>query len=215
MMVFNGSKLGARGWSFCACVLAVLFFVLAGHATAQDVEAPELEEKGWTLRFGAQVGGTFTYLQGDNQEGGGFLIAPDLRVYSPDGFGVLVRPFLELGSPNLLGGDVGAAYRGTLARVRPDVALMAGGAVGITGAARFYVSGCIGIGPGPCTGDVDPAHFTGGYFAEAHIEFQIRRLYVGLAVVHHGFLFDTSTAGNRSPMWNISPRVQVGGTWDL
>jgi hypothetical protein len=190
--------------------LVALSCVPAGMAHAQAPATPASVE----LHVGGIFGAAYTDLHNENVDGWGLDARPELRLYEPGGFGAVLRPILRLGSPNLLGGELGGAYQGVLAELPSALTVVAGGAVGISIAQRFYVGG-VGLGSIPAGGVADQDHTVVGYFAEVHLELRLRNgVYFGLAATHHGFLFDTHPE-ERGHLFSITPSLRVGRAFDL
>lgn len=170
-----------------------------GSATEQAAE--EAPKPSFRLRLGMELG--LFWAQMPDESGGGLAFALEGRLFAPDGWGVVARGHLELGSPNLFGGDVGVAYQTTVFDTgwfRVEL----GGAMGISVSRRFYVA-AFGSAPGGSD------HAVGGYFAELYAQVRLGRTYVGLAAVHRAIVVGQDDA----PIVEISPRIVFGSQFDL
>lgn len=179
-------------------------------AQAQDAPAPRTAE----LHVGFAAGAPYTALIADDLEGWAMDARVELRLYEPGGLGGVIRPIVQLGSPNLIGGELGGAYQGVLAELGDGLELVAGGAVGLSIAQRFYLAPP-SFGALPSPGPADQDHTVVGYFAELHAEVRFRNgLYLGIAALHRGFVADTHPQ-SRSPFFSIEPSLRFGRAFDL
>lgn len=184
----------------CFCV------ALPGLAQAQT-EAPA------ELHVGGMLGAPYSGLVAEGTDGWAGSARVELRLYAPSGIGGVLRPFAQLGTPNLFGGEAGIAHQWSVG-LRDGLELVGGGAVGVSIAERMYFGG-FSLGSISGTGPDQQDHTVFGYFVELHAELRFRSgFYVGVAAVHHGYVLDTLEQSS-SPMFSIAPAIRVGRAFDL
>ncbi len=172
--------------------LALCVLLLASSASAQDRSRSERAR----LELAFEVG------YGGSSEGGFGELGGDLRLWAPNGAGVVLRTGLATtGFSNAFGVDLGAAYRLDLLS-EEHLGLQLAGA----------------IGPSVAYGPFDEGYVAAyGGFAMIHLDFWYRNVLVGVGVSAHAMAPERhmQLEGRDDPILTLTPLIRIGGDWGL
>ncbi len=174
---------------------AALVFVLvssAALASAQDRSRSHRARMELVLDLGL----------GASTEGMYGEASGDLRLFSPDGVGAVLRTGVATrGFSNAPAVELGVAYR---------FDLLAAEHLGL------QLTGV--IGPSVAYGPFDDGNVAAyGGWAMLHLDFWYRNVVVGVGVTGHAMLGERheQTEGRASPILSIAPTLRIGGEWGL